>query len=216
MKRLALVSVAVAALLLTGCEKKESQNASAPAAQEAVKAEAPKAQAPKPEAKPAAEAPKPAQSEAKPAEAPKAQAATAQKTEAAQEAQKPASATEQAKEAVNNATEAVKEKANEAESKAKEAVAAATSGATAGAADGKGKELYAKCASCHGPKGEKHALGKSAVIAGMAKDELVKKLQGYKAGTLNQYGMGALMKGQVASLSDADIEALADYISKLK
>ncbi|NPA03983.1 MAG: c-type cytochrome [Epsilonproteobacteria bacterium] len=80
----------------------------------------------------------------------------------------------------------------------------------------KGKTLFVKCASCHGPKGERHALGKSAVIAGMDKDELIKILKEYKEGTLNKYGMGALMKGQVADLSDKDIADLAAYISSLK
>ncbi len=79
-----------------------------------------------------------------------------------------------------------------------------------------GKTLFGKCAGCHGANGEKKALGKSAVIKGWPKDKLVEALKGYKAGTRNVHGMGPLMKGQVASLSDADIEALADYISKLK
>jgi len=37
----------------------------------------------------------------------------------------------------------------------------------------------------------------------------------YKAGTRNVAGMGMLMKGQVASLSDADMEAIADYLSQM-
>ena len=41
-------------------------------------------------------------------------------------------------------------------------------------------------------------------------------LKGYKAGTTNKKGMGALMKGQVASYSDADIEAVSAYIAGLK
>ncbi len=91
---------------------------------------------------------------------------------------------------------------------------AAATAVTLMAADG--AALYKKCAGCHGMHGEKKALGKSAPIAGWDKEKLVEALKGYKAGTRNVYGMGALMKGQVASLSDADIEALADYISKLK
>ncbi len=79
-----------------------------------------------------------------------------------------------------------------------------------------GKALYGKCAGCHGANGEKKALGKSEVIKGWSKEKLVEALKGYKAGTRNVHGMGPLMKGQVASLSDADIEALADYISKMK
>ncbi len=90
---------------------------------------------------------------------------------------------------------------------------AATTAATLMAADG--AALYKKCSGCHGMHGEKKALGKSAPIKGWDKAKTVEALKGYKAGTRNVYGMGALMKGQVAGLSDADIEALADYISKL-
>ena len=78
-----------------------------------------------------------------------------------------------------------------------------------GAADG--ATLYKKCAACHGANGEKHALGKSKLIKDMSKEELVSAMKGYKDGT---YGgaMKALMKGQVASYSDADIEAVAEHI----
>jgi cytochrome c len=78
-----------------------------------------------------------------------------------------------------------------------------------------GAALYKKCAACHGAKGEKSALNKSAVIAGMPAATIETSLHGYKAGTLNQKGMGALMKGQVASYSDADIAAVSAYISGL-
>ncbi|MCB4747451.1 MAG: c-type cytochrome [Sulfurovum sp.] len=79
-----------------------------------------------------------------------------------------------------------------------------------------GAALFAKCAGCHGQKGEKKALGKSAVIQGQGAAKTVEALKGYKAGTLNTHGMGGLMKGQVASMSDADIKAVADYIAGLK
>lgn len=78
------------------------------------------------------------------------------------------------------------------------------------------KALFAKCASCHGPDGKRKALGKSGIIAGMDKGKLLEKLKGYKAGTLDQYGMGALMKAQVAGLSDQQLAALAGYISAMK
>lgn len=72
---------------------------------------------------------------------------------------------------------------------------------------------YAKCATCHGANGEKVALGKSKIIKDMTKADFVAALKGYKDGT---YGgpMKAIMKGQVAKLSDADIKALADYMGK--
>ncbi|HEX5623195.1 MAG TPA: c-type cytochrome [Sulfuricurvum sp.] len=79
-----------------------------------------------------------------------------------------------------------------------------------------GSALYQKCAACHGLKAEKPALGKSEVIAGWKADKTVEALKGYKAGTRNTKGMGAIMKGQTAALSDADMKALGDYIAKLK
>ncbi len=79
-----------------------------------------------------------------------------------------------------------------------------------------GAAIFAKCAGCHGQNGEKSALGKSAIIKGEDAAKTVKLLEGYKAGTLNQHGMGALMKGQVASLTDAQIKEVADYIAGLK
>jgi cytochrome c len=79
-----------------------------------------------------------------------------------------------------------------------------------------GAALYAKCVGCHGANGEKAALGKSAVITGQDAAKTVEQLNGYKAGTLNVHGMGGLMKGQVASMSDADIQAVADHIAAMK
>jgi len=74
-------------------------------------------------------------------------------------------------------------------------------------------DAYAKCAGCHGANGEKKALGKSKVISDMSKAEIVSALKGYKDGS---YGgaMKGLMKGQVASLSDADMTAIAEKVGK--
>lgn len=74
--------------------------------------------------------------------------------------------------------------------------------------------LYAACAGCHGQNAEKKALGKSAIIKGWDKQKLVDALNGYKDGS---YGgpMKGVMKGQVATKSDAEIEALATHISNL-
>jgi len=75
--------------------------------------------------------------------------------------------------------------------------------------------LYAKCAGCHGADGKTKAMGKSAPVAGQSAADLETKLADYKAGTRNVAGMGMLMKGQVASLSDADIKAVSAYIAGL-
>lgn len=73
--------------------------------------------------------------------------------------------------------------------------------------------LYKKCAACHGAQGEKAALGKSKIIKNMSTAEIITALKGYKDGT---YGAAskAIMKGQVTSLNDAQISALATHISK--
>ena len=75
---------------------------------------------------------------------------------------------------------------------------------------------FAACAACHGAKGEKPALGKSEIIAGWDEAKVVASLNGYKAGTLNVHGMGAVMKGQTAKLTDADIADLAKQIAAMK
>lgn len=77
-----------------------------------------------------------------------------------------------------------------------------------------GAELYKKCAGCHGAVGEKKALGKSKVIATLSQADLVTAIKGYQDGS---YGasMKALMKGQVAKLSDEEIKVLAQHIVNL-
>ena len=79
-----------------------------------------------------------------------------------------------------------------------------------------GAAAFAKCVGCHGANGEKAALGKSAIIKGQDAAKTIKQINGYKAGTLNQHGMGSLMKGQVASMDDATIKEVADYIATMK
>ena len=74
-----------------------------------------------------------------------------------------------------------------------------------------GAALYKKCTACHGAQGEKHALGKSKIINTMKPSEIETALHGYKDGT---YGasMKAVMKGQVATLNDEQIKAIAEFI----
>lgn len=130
---------------------------------------------------------------------------------------------EATKEAASQTVDSAKKTASQAVDSTKEgvteaAVAAAT--ATEAVADTAknlaGKAAYAKCKGCHGADGKTIALGKSPAIAGQTKEELVTKLHEYKAGTRNVSGMGTLMKGQIASMDDAAIEAVSAYISTLK
>ena len=78
-----------------------------------------------------------------------------------------------------------------------------------------GYTFYAhKCASCHGKNGEKAAFNNAQIIAGWDKAKSIAALNGYKDGT---YGgsLKGIMKGQVSALSDAQIEAVSEYISTL-
>ena len=77
-----------------------------------------------------------------------------------------------------------------------------------------GEALFKTCASCHGLKGEKEALGKSQVITGWDKNRVIKALNGYKD---RSYGgvLKNLMKPHVETKTPEQIEGLADYISKL-
>ena len=144
-------------------------------------------------------------------------------------------AVETTKEAANHAVEATKKAADKAVEVAKEATAKAveatkeaaeaTKEATEKAVESakaekstdiEGAKVYAKCSGCHGADGKTKALGKSPVIAGQNKAELITNLKAYKDGTRNENGMGNLMKGQMATLDDAMITEVATYISTLK
>ena len=78
-----------------------------------------------------------------------------------------------------------------------------------------GQKAFKKCAGCHGAMGERKALGKSKVISNFTAKEIVIALKGYKDGT---YGgpMKGLMKGQVATLSDANIEDISTFLTSKK
>lgn len=70
--------------------------------------------------------------------------------------------------------------------------------------------LATPCAACHGEGGVKPILPSYQVIGGQYEDYLVHSLKSYRDGSRKN----AIMAGQVASMSDAQIEALADYFAK--
>jgi len=194
MKKITMLSVVAAAILFVGCgnkTKESTADATAKAVESTKEAAATAGNAAKEAADKAVDAAKEAGS------------AISEATNKAADA---------AKEAVSKTADAAKETAD----KVVEATTEATTAAADAATNVAGAEAYSKCAGCHGADGKTKALGKSPVIAGQSKEDLVTKIKGYKAGTLNTAGMGTLMKGQVASMSDADIDAVAGYISTLK
>lgn len=78
-----------------------------------------------------------------------------------------------------------------------------------------GSKVYQKCMGCHGSSGEKKALNKSQIIKGWDKQKVITAIDGYKDGTYGS-SMKSVMKSQVSKLSDAEVDAVATYISTLK
>ncbi|HHH20225.1 MAG TPA: cytochrome C [Campylobacterales bacterium] len=77
----------------------------------------------------------------------------------------------------------------------------------------------AACKGCHGANFEKEAMGKSKIVKDMSQADIVKALKGYKDGSYKggkdgSGSMATVMKGQVATLDDAAIEAIAAAIKK--
>ncbi|MBN2824132.1 MAG: c-type cytochrome [Campylobacterales bacterium] len=72
---------------------------------------------------------------------------------------------------------------------------------------------YTACKACHGEKGEKgFAAAPTKVPANLTKEKIVESLNGYKAKTITG-PTAAMMYGQAANLTDAQIEELATYIA---
>ena len=83
-----------------------------------------------------------------------------------------------------------------------------------------GASLYKPCAACHGEKADKPYLGgKVPALKSVDAATRLADMKGYKDGSLGggkgKFGMGSIMKGQMAKLSDADMEALNAYIDSL-
>ena len=83
-----------------------------------------------------------------------------------------------------------------------------------------GATIFKKCIACHGLKAEKSYLNKVPVLTQVDPAERLALMKDYKAGKVNggkgKFNMGPVMKGQMASLSDADMAAVNDYITTLK
>ena len=89
-----------------------------------------------------------------------------------------------------------------------------TSGAQA-APDGAALYKEKTCNACHGADGNKALLPDYPKIAGQNKAYMVKQIKDIKSGA-RANGNSAAMKGVLHLVNDAEIEAIADYVSKLK
>ncbi|MBX1886050.1 c-type cytochrome [Campylobacter peloridis] len=87
-------------------------------------------------------------------------------------------------------------------------------GVSAYAADG--ATLYKKCAVCHGAKADKVYLNKVPALNSLTPAERLQYMKEYAAGTRNAYGQGAIMKINLKGLTEADFQAIENYIESLK
>ena len=83
-----------------------------------------------------------------------------------------------------------------------------------------GEAVYKKCIACHGQKADTVYLGKVPALNTFDKDYIVSNMKAYKEGTVEggkgKFAMGAVMKAQMATVSEEDMNAVADYIQTLK
>jgi cytochrome c553 len=74
------------------------------------------------------------------------------------------------------------------------------------------QKIYgAKCAMCHGVKGD--GMANFPKIAGLTKDEALAKIKAHKEG---EFGEVIRLRAELSSLSDAQKEELASFIATLK
>ena len=80
-----------------------------------------------------------------------------------------------------------------------------------------GKALYAAkgCAACHGPDGKTPIMPVYPKLAGQNAPYMEQQIKDFKANKRTN-AQAALMVGMVAALTDPEIKAISDYLSKVK
>ena len=79
-----------------------------------------------------------------------------------------------------------------------------------------GEALYTEklCHTCHGATGNEPILPTYPKIAGQNREYLVRQIQDIKSGARDN-AQSVAMRGLVTNLSDDEIVAIADFLSKL-
>jgi cytochrome c len=85
----------------------------------------------------------------------------------------------------------------------------------AAAADGKALFASKGCTACHGPGGKHPIQPAYPKLAGQNADYLLVQLKAFKSQE-RKSGQAALMWGMAAQLSDEEMEAISQYLSKEK
>ena len=73
----------------------------------------------------------------------------------------------------------------------------------------------AACAACHSPTGSGNPQAKFPALKGQHAQYVVKQLKDFRAGTRSN-DPGSMMRGVAAKMSDAEIEAVAQYVQGLQ
>ena len=82
---------------------------------------------------------------------------------------------------------------------------------------GSAESIYnKKCASCHGKKGEKKALGHSNIIKGMPVDKFISLTNAFATGEKKAMPIAKTVKKKfINKYDDKQIKAVAEYVNKL-
>ncbi|MBU0751329.1 MAG: cytochrome c [Gammaproteobacteria bacterium] len=89
------------------------------------------------------------------------------------------------------------------------------SGQAFAAADGAKLYMEKTCVACHGKDAKKPLMATYPKLAGQNAGYAEQQMKDIKSGARNN-GQTAAMKGVMHLVSDEEIKALADYLSKLK
>ncbi|MBD3641320.1 MAG: cytochrome c4 [Marinobacter sp.] len=71
------------------------------------------------------------------------------------------------------------------------------------------------CAGCHNPQGKGNEPGGYPALGGQNAEYVIKQLNAYRDGSRNTGANAAIMMDVAAKLTDAEIEAVANYVSGL-
>jgi len=86
--------------------------------------------------------------------------------------------------------------------------------AASGGADGAALFAAKGCGGCHGPDAKKTLMSVYPKLAGQSADYLLAQMHDIKSGARNN-GQAAVMKGIIAGVSDAEMQAIAGWLSGL-
>ncbi len=85
----------------------------------------------------------------------------------------------------------------------------------AAAADGAALYTAKNCQTCHGAEGKAPIMGMYPKLNGQNKDYLVAQMKDIKSGARSN-GMSMAMKAMVATVTDEEFAAIADYLANVK